>query len=216
MSDFGVAELYERFNQITGITGSEPWLRPPVTDQELLRTEESLGCSLPGDLLELLQLHNGGVLLDTHEWLGCLPMAGGGLVQRSTFLQATLLPEVRSYGGLDLDPGRRTLQVTAESQLGILYDRDEVVGRLLYLEVFSTPAVIPLARSLTSLLDCYVALAAEGFVTVGELGPFVDGPLEAVREIFVTHGVAHALQTGIAPWLSWPGSASFSIGASQG
>lgn len=216
MSNLGVAELFETFSEIVGFTGAEPWVYPPVTDHELRLTEEGLGWGLPGDLVELFRIHNGGMLFDSHEWIGCRRPPDGGIVTLTTFLHESLLPEKRSYGGLGLDPGPRSLYAVASSQVGILYDVDNQPGRLLYLDMLSAPAVIPLARSLTSLLDCYVTLAREGFVTVGELGPLVDGPLEAVREVFVTHGVAHALQTGIAPWLSWPGSASFSIGASQG
>ncbi|HET8929749.1 MAG TPA: hypothetical protein VFN21_03725, partial [Acidimicrobiales bacterium] len=107
--------------------------------------------------------------------------------------------------------GPRTLLLAAEAQVYILYDLDTVPGRLLYVHVLSTPSIIPLCSSLAKLVDCYIALAEAGFVTLEPLGPRVHGPFDEVREVFVEHHVAHALETGIDTWLAWPGSADFAI-----
>ena len=112
---------------------------------------------------------------------------------------------LRAIPVLDLDPGPRTLYVATSSQEGILYDMDDRPGRLLYLDSMSDPAVIPLCRGLASLIDCYIALAEAGFITLQTYCPSVAGPFDEVRDIFVTHGVTHTLITGTDTWLGWPG-----------
>ena len=101
--------------------------------------------------------------------------------------------------------------MATSSQVGILYDMDDVPGRLLYLDSISDPTVIPLCRDLASLINYYITLAEARFITIEPLGPLVDGPFDEVRDIFVTHRVAHTLITGTETWLGWPGSAGFTI-----
>ena len=133
--DYGIADRYERFLSLTGMSPDEEWLWPPATDAEVAAEERTLGHALPGDLAELLQVHNGECLFDSHQWLGCSD--GKRMAQQSSWFNHELIVELRSNPSLAVDPGPRTLYAATNSQVGILYDMDEVPGRLLYLDVLS-------------------------------------------------------------------------------
>ncbi len=159
---------------------------------------------------QLLRVHNGGALLDSEQWTGAHGDEGRGLVEISTQLQQQSFPDLRFYGLLGTEPGPRALAIAGASQTNILYDMDTEPGRLLYLDVLSGPAVIPLCRSISTLIECHIALARAGFVTLQPLGPSVIGPKDEVRDIHRAHHVAY-VGHGTEDWLSCPGSAHFTI-----
>ncbi len=215
--DYGIADRYERFLSLTGMSPDEEWLWPPATDADVAAEERALGHALPGDLAELLQVHNGECLFDSHQWLGCSD--GKRMAQQSSWFNHELIVELRSNPSLAVDPGPRTLYAATNSQVGILYDMDEVPGRLLYLDVLSPAQVVPLCRDLTTLIDCYLALAEAGHIGLTPIGPVVgpstvhwpEGVMDEVREIYVANHVAPVALQGIDGWLSRPESATFTI-----
>ena len=207
-----LTDLYERFRGLVRWPEGSPWLRAPAARSEIEFVEHELGYALPDDLKAMLRIHNGGRLLDAEEWLPCVANRDAGLLAYKQILDGVLAELESAQLLAGVVPGPRTLQVTAASQVGVLYDLDEQPGRLLYLEVTSDPPVVPLARSLTVLLDAYVAMAEAGFVRVDAgLGPRVEGPPDQVRQIFAEHKVADVASSGISAWLQWPGAADFSI-----
>lgn len=211
MTGTAIGDRYRAFLRIAGIPDDAPWLLPGATDADLEATETALGYALPPDLAELLRVHNGVNFFDYFQWSGAFKVADAEHWRVEPVVRHWL------YGLLldqqpDLVLGWRTLLLAAEAQVYILYDMDERPGRLFYVHVLSTPSmIIPLCASLENLVDCYRALAEAGFVTLEPLGPRVHGPFDEVRQIFVEHHVAHALETGIDTWLAWPGSADFTI-----
>jgi cell wall assembly regulator SMI1 len=195
-----IAERWARFAEHLGI-GTAGFLRPPATEGQLHRAEEHLGYPLPADLRELLSVHDGGYLLDGHEWLGCAEGADSPLVGSTRALGPFIAEQLLVEQQLDLVPGTRTLWIAAAPQLGILYDLDEQPGRLLYLDVLCRPAVIPLCRDLATLLDCYIELAGSGYMSVEPLNPRVaTDPILATRDIYLRHGVAD-VRFGLEAWL---------------
>lgn len=210
VADGEITERLLRFFELAGIPNDAAWLLPGATDADLEATEAALGFALPPDLSELLRVHNGVNFFDAFQWAGAFEATNEDNWRieklRSQWLYGLLLDA--HAGHLD---GPRTLWLAAEAQVAILYDMDTVPGRLLYVHVLSTPSIIPLCSSLANLVDCYIALAEAGFVTLEPLGPRVHGPFDEVRQVFVDHHVAHALETGIDTWLAWPGSADFTI-----
>lgn len=204
-----ITDRYRRFEERIGVGADEPWLRPPVTAAELARTEKRLGFRLPDDLVELLSIHNGLNLFDAHQWVPCLDHDEAGLAGMTASFHELLSAQLIADGLVDLVPGPRTLYVGAASQEGILYDPDGRTGTILYLDVLSSPSIIPLARDLATLIDGYIALAEAGHITVDDLGPNRSGPQDEGRDILVAHGVADPMWHGINSWLSWPGSSTF-------
>lgn len=211
MSAADVNERLQRFFELAGIRRDASWLYPPATDAQIAAAESALGFDLPDDLEDLLRIHNGGNLIDLTEWTGVYEKATRGLVGISRSLREQAMPDLRIDGLLGMEPGPRALAVASASHVSILYDMDGEPGRLLYFETDSNPAIIPLCRSIADLLDCHIALAEAGFIALQPLGPSVEGPADEVREVYASHHVAAAPIWGIESWLSWPGSADFSI-----
>lgn len=211
MSAPGLDEQLRRFLDLTGIDDAAPWLQPPAADVQIAGAEGALGFGLPDDLVELLRVHNGGNLIDSIEWIGVYEEPTRGLVGVSDSLKTQAIADLRLGGLLGMEPGPRALVIASASHDNILYDMDDQPSRLLYCETDSNPAIIPLCRSISALFDCHIALAEAGFITLGPLGPFVDGPRDEVRDIYVSHHVAAAPMWGTESWLAWPGSADFSI-----
>ncbi len=211
MSAVGLDEKLHRFFDLAGISDDAPWLRPPATELQIAGAEDALGFGLPDDLVELLRVHNGGNLIDSTEWIGVYEEPTRGLVGVSNSLKTQAIADLRLGGLLGMEPGPRALVVAGASHDSILYDMDDEPGRLLYCETDSNPAIIPLCRSIAALFDCHIALAEAGFITLGQIGPFVDGPPDEVNAIYVSHHVAAAPMWGTESWLAWPGSADFSI-----
>ena len=212
VSDLGVAERVATFGRMAGLPSSASWLRDPVTDAEVEFVEAALGHRLPADLVELLGVHNGGRLLNQEEWLPCTEHPQAGMLAYRRLLD-DVVAELSTAGVMEHAASiHRPVQVTAASQVGILYDLDEVPGRLLYLEVTSDPPIVPLASSLVTLLDAYIAIAEAGLVHVdASLGPSIHGPPDEVRRIFVEHNVADVVSSGLSSWLAAPEAATFSI-----
>lgn len=203
----GVADRWRRYADLVGISEA-PHLRPPATPDKLASADAALGFAVPDDLRELLSVHDGGFLLDSHEWLGVGEGADGPLVSASRWLGEFAAGELEEHQRGRPFPGPRTLYVAAGAQVGILYDMDDMAGRLLYFDVQSRPAVAPLCSSLLTLLDCYIALAERGFVSVGSSGPRVTAEAtDEVRDVYRRFGVAD-VRFGLRSWLASQGGAN--------
>ena len=62
--------------------------------------------------------------------------------------------------------------------------------------------MLPLCRDLATLLDCYIELAASGYVTVEPLNPRVSAePARDTRAIYLRHGVTDT-RFGLEAWLN--------------
>lgn len=212
MTETGITERIERFLAMVGAAPDAPWLRPPATDAEIEGTQVGLDCELPQDLVELLRVHNGGRIFDAHEWIPATRDPDDGLAAWRQISQTLITGQLLPAGQLDLVPGPRTLCVAVASQVEILYDLDDEPGRLLYLDTLSDPAVIPLARNLAALLDCFLALANDGYLALdGPSNPHLSGPMDEICGVFAAHKVAGALHVAIETWQSWLDGATFSI-----
>lgn len=212
MTETGITERIERFLTMLGAPPDAPWLRPPATDAEIDGTQAGLGYELPQDLVELLRVHNGGRIFDAHEWIPATRDPEDGIGAWRQISQTLITGQLLPAGQLDLVPGPRTLCVAVSSQVEILYDLDDKPGRLLYLDTLSGPAVIPLARSLVALLDCFLALANHGYLTLdGPSNPHLNGPMDEICDVFATYKVAGALHVAIETWQHWLGATRFSI-----
>jgi cell wall assembly regulator SMI1 len=211
MSEIGISERWEQFVARLGIPDGAPWLKPPVAASQLASTEAAVGFELPADLRALLEIHNGGRLFDGDDWAGCSVPPAPGLASVTERFRAFVASDLLPEGQLERVPSPRTLHLTGTAQVGLLYDLDSDPGRLLYLDVLARPAVIPLCRDLATLMDCYISLAEAGLYTVEPQGPFVTGPPDAVREIYLRSRVAAAPIYGIEAWVAWPGSSDFEI-----
>ncbi len=185
------SETYTQFITSLGIGHDAPWLRRPASEDEIRQTERELGSSLPEDLVDLLRLHNGGRLLDVHEWIGCTASAKRNLSRASSWFNTEMMHEFRSQPDAlgSITPGPTTLLIAQTSHNGILYDTDTVPGRLLCYDVMSTPAVRVLANSLDSLLACFVELAQAGCIELTEIGPLVGMPTPVLFDILEKHDV---------------------------
>lgn len=200
-----------QFEEILGLEGSESWLNPPVEPGAIGFVEDALGVALPEDLQDLWHLHNGGELVDGHYWVDCMAVANDGILELTRHIREDLLTVGDSLPELfDLMPGPNVLAVAAAAQVFILYDMDDVPGRLLYVDVLASPMVIPLAISLEAYFEAWVAVARAGYVRI-DGGPIVDEPLDEVRSILLAKNVCPAPLSGIGHWFTMPESNDFEI-----
>lgn len=128
-----------------------------MTAEEVARTEQDLGYELPGDLIEMLSIHNGGDILDSTPWHPChrLPQ------QTSAFHNFTLdlLLTDRTPRAL---PGSKAILFAGLGMLGLVYDVGVGDGRILYYDTGSRAAMIELAPNLAALINKHIELAESG------------------------------------------------------
>lgn len=158
MTGHGVAELYRRYQEALGVDPGGSWeTTPPVTAEEVARTEQDLGYELPGDLIEMLSIHNGGHVLGAALWHPC------HLLPRETsrfhdFTLGLLLTD-RTPRAL---PGTQAIMFAGLGMLGLVYDVGVGDGRILYYDTGSRAAMIELAPSLAALIEKHIELAESG------------------------------------------------------
>jgi hypothetical protein len=206
------------FIRILGISEDASWLNPPATDEQIDATAQAIGHPLPAELIEVYEFHNGGHLFDGFWWLSLLvgdtqPFAKVAHFDLDWFIATELSQRSR------IMPGPRTLLLASRSHQMILYDMDDIPGRLLFLQVDTENALVPLARSLGVFIDCQVAFAEQGYIVVQPVGPHFGGKplvwsdtfIDGFIAICLDHGVNPAYHLGADVWLKRPEAVHFAI-----
>lgn len=214
MAGVGVRERLEEYFAVAGIDADAPWLRPPASRAAVEATASAVGADLPDDLVELLTFHNGRQVLNGYDWLPCTQSPEYGLAEQTTFIRFLIEGELTDTGALANvpGPGPNVLQVGYVSGMcGYLYDVDDHVGRIHMLDTSARPPIIPLAVSLTHLIDVHVALARAGHILVDpEFGPDWRAPSAEIGALLLEHGMPD-VQIDVQSWVMRPESQSFEI-----
>ena len=210
MSGSGVRERLEEYFAVVGIASDAPWLKPPASPSAIEATAVAVGTDLPEDLVELLVFHNGGPLLNVHDWLPCDDNEERSLAAPTKFDRYLIAGELTAVGEMVTVPGPNVLRVAGLGMEGYLYEMDEHRGRLLMMDTSASPPIVPLAVSLTHLIDVHIALARAGHIVLEHWGPRWRVPSAELGELLLAHGIPD-VQIGISTWVMHPEWKSFEI-----